>query len=78
MMQIVQLSKADCPLCGTDGKMWQWNERGGQSYRGCDHKIDRDIFIMESKKLIKKIAMLKARHQEVEEILSLKEVEEMK
>ena len=70
-MQIIQLSKTECPICGTDGKLWQWNKRGGQSYSECDHKIDKDIYITESKKLIKEISKLKTRHKEVKEILSL-------
>ncbi len=76
-MQIIQISKTDCPFCGIDGKVWQWNQKGGQTYGKCDHKIDRDIYIMESKKLIKEIAKLKSRHKEIREILSLKEGKEV-
>ncbi len=42
-------TKENCPYCGKDGKAWQWNARGGQSYVKCDHEIpDANIFQVES------------------------------
>ncbi len=43
-------TKEKCPYCGEDGKRWQWNQRGGQSYSPCDHEMpDENIFQEESK-----------------------------
>ncbi len=42
-------TKENCPYCGKDGKGWEWNMRGGQSYVKCNHEIcDETIFAEES------------------------------
>ncbi len=61
-------TKDNCPFCGEDGKGWEWNTRGGQSYVKCDHSYDKQILINEKKKLIKDIAKLNTRKQEIEEM----------
>ena len=67
----IQWSKEDCRLCDTDGKKWQWTQRGGQSYSPCDHKYDRDTLTIEVKEIIKKITRLEARKEEIKEMLKL-------
>lgn len=53
-------TKEKCPYCGKEGKAWQWNQRGGQSYSPCDHEIpDANIFQEESE-LRKKIGRLQS------------------
>ncbi len=68
---MIEWEKEDCPFCGDDGKTWQWNTQGGQVYAKCDHKYTKEILITESKQIIRKIAKLKYRRQEIKELLAL-------
>ena len=67
---IHHLTKEQCPICGTDGKAWEWNTRGGQSYTACKHIVDTDSYKHEAKLLIKEIAHINNRLQEIKETLA--------
>ena len=59
-------TKEDCPFCGEDGKGWEWNERGSQSYKTCKHNYPASILRNEAKQLIMDIAAKKSRLREIE------------
>ena len=66
---IVRWNKEDCPFCGQDGKVWEWNQRGGQSYVKCNHLYEKETLVVEAKELIHKIAKLQYRQKEIREML---------
>jgi len=68
-LEILSWNRIDCPFRGTDGKVWEWNQKGGQSYVKCDHQYDKNTITSEMKQLIKDIAKLKSRHQELSEMI---------
>ncbi len=61
-------TKEKCPFCGSDGKVWEWNMRGGQTYTKCNHEYDGDTLRIESKKLVKEIAAKQNRLAEIKEM----------
>ena len=63
-------TKENCPFCGSDGKVWKWNNHGGQSYVKCDHEYDEEALFAESKQIVKDIGKLNMRKQEIKEMLA--------
>ncbi len=53
-------TKENCPYCGKDGKVWEWNNHGGQSYVKCDHEMPDEALFTEEQGLRKKIGKLQS------------------
>ena len=45
-------TKANCPFCSKDGKVWEWRG-GGQKYVNCDHFYNDDT-LASSIEIVKK------------------------